>query len=86
MEFSYKTKRTMKYRHGLTEKSKTSSRNITLKLKDLPSISFFRTAGCVILKVLKAGLEVATKLIGSGGCLSMQGPLPEPIYLQRHYS
>lgn len=72
MEFSSNTKRTVKYRHGSKEKSKTTSRNITLKVNSLPKTSFLRTVGCVILLVFKAVREVVTKLVVSGRILSQK--------------
>ena len=76
MEFSYKAKRTVKYRHGSTEKSKTTNRHITLKLKDLPKISIGRTVKFVVW-VLKTVREVVTKLVASGGILSQKRVRPE---------
>lgn len=69
MDFSYNTKRTKKYRHGSKEKSKTTSRNISLKVNSLPKTSFFRAIWCVILIVFKTMREVVSRLIASGGSL-----------------
>ncbi len=71
MEFSYKAKRTVKYSHGSKEKSKTTNRHVTLKLKDLPKISLSKAVKFVVW-VLKTVREVATKLVVSGRILSQK--------------